>query len=148
MAVTIETLSALERRFNLVIPSGQIEKEVSTRLNQLTRTVRMQGFRPGKVPLKMIASTYGPQVRSEVLGDAIQKNFTDTISGQNIRVAGYPRIEAKKDAEAPAAAGAAGATGAAAAAKAGAARRAQDRRCACAARAGAAGGGRLPSMIA
>ena len=118
MAVTIETLSALERRFNLVIPSGQIEKEVSTRLNQLTRTVRMQGFRPGKVPLKMIASTYGPQVRSEVLGDAIQKNFTDTISGQNIRVAGYPRIEAKKDAEAPAAAGA---TGAAAAAKAGAA---------------------------
>ena len=100
MAVTIETLSALERRFNLLIPSGQIEKEVSTRLNQLSRTVRMQGFRPGKVPLKMIASTYGPQVRSEVLGDAIQKNFTDTVSGQNIRVAGYPRIEAKKDADA------------------------------------------------
>ena len=115
MAVTIETLSALERRFNLVIPSGQIEKEVSTRLHRLTRTVRMQGFRPGKVPLKMIASTYGPQVRSEVLGDAIQKNFTDTVSGQNIRVAGYPRIEAKKDSEPPAAAGTAGAakTGAA-----------------------------------
>ena len=100
MAVTIETLSALERRFNLVIPSGQIEKEVSTRLNQLSRTVHMQGFRPGKVPLKMIASTYGPQVRSEVLGDAIQKGFTDAVNGQNIRVAGYPRIEARKDAEA------------------------------------------------
>ncbi len=98
MAVTIETISTLERRFNLVIPSAQIEKEVSTRLQQLTRTVRMQGFRPGKVPLKMIASTYGPQVRSEVLGDAIQKNFSATITEQKIRVAGYPRIEAKPDA--------------------------------------------------
>ncbi len=97
MAVTIETISTLERRFNLVIPSAQIEKEVSSRLLQLTRTVRMQGFRPGKVPLRMIASTYGPQVRSEVLGDAIQKNFSDTVSEQKIRVAGYPRIEAKPD---------------------------------------------------
>jgi trigger factor len=97
MAVNIETISALERRFNLVIPSTQIEKEVSSRLQQLTRTVRMQGFRPGKVPLKMIATTYGPQVRSEVLGDAIQKNFSETVAAQNIRVAGYPRIEAKKE---------------------------------------------------
>ena len=97
MAVTIETISALERRFNLVIPSAQIEKEVSSRLQQLTRTVRMQGFRPGKVPLKLVATTYGAQVRSEVLGDAIQKNFSDTVTSQNIRVAGYPRIEAKKD---------------------------------------------------
>ena len=97
MAVNIETISALERRFNLVIPSSQIEREVSSRLQQLTRTVRMQGFRPGKVPLKMIATTYGPQVRSEVLGDAIQRNFSDTVTAQNIRVAGYPRIEAKKD---------------------------------------------------
>lgn len=98
MAITIETISTLERRFNLVIPSTQIEREVSSRLQKLTRTVRMQGFRPGKVPLKMIASTYGPQVRSEVLGDAIQKNFSDTISEQQIRVAGYPRIEAKENA--------------------------------------------------
>ena len=96
MAVTIETISALERRFNLVIPSAQIEKEVSSRLQKLAPGVRMQGFRPGKVPLKMVATTYGPQVRSEVLGSAIQKNFSDTVTSQNIRVAGYPRIEAKK----------------------------------------------------
>ncbi len=95
MPVTIETISALERRCNLVIPSEQIEKEVSSRLQRLSRTVRMQGFRPGKVPLKMVASTYGPQVRSEVLGDAIQKNFTDAINEQKLRVAGYPRIEPK-----------------------------------------------------
>jgi trigger factor len=93
MAVTIETLSPLERRFNLSIPADQIEKEVSSRLQRLARTTRMPGFRPGKVPMKMMASAYGPQVRSEVISDAIQKNFTDTVTEQNLQVAGYPRIE-------------------------------------------------------
>lgn len=95
MAVTVENVSALERRINLSIPTDIIEKEVASRLQRMSRTVRMQGFRPGKVPLKMVASTYGPQVRSEVIGDAIQKNFSATISEQNLRVAGYPRIEPK-----------------------------------------------------
>jgi trigger factor len=93
MAVTIETLSPLERRFNLSISADQIEKEVASRLQRLARTTRMPGFRPGKVPIKMMASTYGPQVRSEVISDAIQKGFNDTVSEQNLRVAGYPRIE-------------------------------------------------------
>lgn len=93
MAVTIETLSGLERRFNLSIPADQIEKEVNTRLQRLSRTVRMPGFRPGKVPMKMVASTYGPQVQSEVLSDAIQKSFSDTVNEQKLNVAGYPRIE-------------------------------------------------------
>ncbi len=93
MAATVETVSALERRINLSIPTDQIEKEVASRLQRMSRTVRMQGFRPGKVPLKMVASTYGPQVRSEVIGDAIQKNFSDTVQEQKLRVAGYPRIE-------------------------------------------------------
>ena len=95
MAVTVENVSALERRINLSIPTDLIEKEVASRLQRMSRTVRMQGFRPGKVPLKMVASTYGPQVRSEVIGDAIQRNFSDTISEQKLRVAGYPRIEPK-----------------------------------------------------
>jgi trigger factor len=98
MAVTIETLSPLERRFNLSIPADQIEKEVSTRLQRLARTTRMPGFRPGKVPLKMMVSAYGPQVRSEVISDAIQKNFTDTVAEQNLQVAGYPRIEPAQNA--------------------------------------------------
>ena len=98
MAVTIETLSALERRVNLSIPAEQIEKEVTSRLQRLSRTVRISGFRPGKVPLKMMATTYGPQVRSEVLSDAIQKAFSDAVVEQQLRVAGYPRIEpAKKE---------------------------------------------------
>src|ERR1700761_6683724 len=96
MAVTIETLSGLERRFNLSIPAEQIQKEVNTRLQRLSRTVRMPGFRPGKVPMKMVASTYGPQVQSEVLSDAIQKSFSDTVNEQKLNVAGYPRIEPSK----------------------------------------------------
>lgn len=99
MAVTIETLSGLERRFNLSIPAAQIDKEVNTRLQQMSRSVRMPGFRPGKVPMKMVASTYGPQIRSEVLSDAIQKSFNDTVSEQKLQVAGYPRIEPAKQAE-------------------------------------------------
>ena len=93
MAVTVESLGALERRINLSIPAEAIEKEVANRLQRLTRTVRVQGFRPGKVPLKMVTSTYGPQVRSEVIGDAIKKNFSETVIEQKLRVAGYPRIE-------------------------------------------------------
>ena len=103
MAATVETVSALERRINLSIPTEQIEKEVASRLQRMSRTVRMQGFRPGKVPLKMVASTYGPQVRSEVIGDAIQKNFSDTVQEQKLRVAGYPRIEPRSLAEGEAA---------------------------------------------
>jgi trigger factor len=103
MAVNVETVSALERRINLSIPADQIEKEVASRLQRMTRTVRMQGFRPGKVPLRMVASSYGPQVRSEVIGDAIQKNFSDAVIEQQLRVAGYPRIEPKAQPEGAAA---------------------------------------------
>lgn len=103
MSVNVETVSALERRINLSIPADQIEKEVASRLQRMSRTVRMQGFRPGKVPLRIVASTYGSQVRSEVIGDAIQKNFADTITEQKLRVAGYPRIEPRMPAEGEAA---------------------------------------------
>jgi trigger factor len=99
MAVTIETLGALERRFNLSIPADQIEKEVNSRLQRLSRTVKMSGFRPGKVPMKMMASTYGPQVRSEVLSDKIQQQFAETVTEQKLQVAGYPRIEPAKQGE-------------------------------------------------
>jgi trigger factor len=99
MAVTIETLNGLERRFNLSIPADLIEREVTTRLQRLSRTVRVPGFRPGKVPLKMVASTYGPQVQSEVLSDTIQKAFSDAVTEQKLNVAGYPRIEPAKAAE-------------------------------------------------
>jgi trigger factor len=78
------------------LPTAEIEKQVDERLKKMARNVRMPGFRPGKVPLKLIAQTYGPQVRSEVLGDAVQKSFSDAVKEAKLKVAGYPRIE-KKD---------------------------------------------------
>ena len=84
------------------LPVEDIDRQVDERLKKLARNVRMPGFRPGKVPLKLIAQTYGPQVRSEVLGDAVQKSFSDAVKQANLRVAGYPRIEKKDGADAAA----------------------------------------------
>src|SRR5919198_1916015 len=92
---TVETLGTLERRVSMSLPAAQIEREVDSRLKKLARNVKMPGFRPGKVPLKLIAQTYGPQVRSEVLSDAVQKTFSDVVKEANLKVAGFPRIEQK-----------------------------------------------------
>src|ERR1043165_2740747 len=102
MPVSVETLGNLERRVSMSVPTAEIEKQVDERLKQMARNVRMPGFRPGKVPLKLIAKTYGPQVRSEVLGDAVQKAFSDAVKEANLRVAGYPKIEKKDEAVADA----------------------------------------------
>jgi trigger factor len=96
MSANVETLGNLERRVSMSVPTAEIEKQVDERLKKMARNVRMPGFRPGKVPMKLIAQTYGPQVRSEVLGDAVQKAFSDAVRDAKLRVAGYPRIE-KKD---------------------------------------------------
>jgi trigger factor len=92
----VETLGALERRVSMALAADEIERQVDARLKKLAKNVRMPGFRPGKVPLKLIAQTYGSQVRSEVLSDAVQKAFTSAVKEANLKVAGYPRIE-KKD---------------------------------------------------
>jgi len=95
MSSNVETLGNLERRVSMSVPAAEIEKQVDERLKKMARNVRMPGFRPGKVPLKLIAQTYGPQVRSEVLGDAVQKAFSDAVRDAKLKVAGYPRIERK-----------------------------------------------------
>src|SRR5947207_3019536 len=97
---TVETLGTLERRVSMSLPAADIEREIDTRLKKLARNVKMPGFRPGKVPLKLIAQTYGPQVRSEVLSDAVQKTFSDVVKEANLKVAGYPRIEQKGEKQA------------------------------------------------
>lgn len=101
MQSTLETLGQLERRLSVAVPLQQIEGEVGKRLARLAKTVKLPGFRPGKVPLKMVAQQYGPQVRSDVISDAVQSSFNDAVREQNLRVAGYPRIE-PKDGGAPA----------------------------------------------
>ena len=96
MAANVENLGSLERRLSMSVPVDEIERQVDERLKRLARNVKMPGFRPGKVPMKLVAQQYGPQVRSEVLSDAVQKAFSDAVKEQNLRVAGYPQIE-KRD---------------------------------------------------
>ncbi len=95
MQTSLENLGSLERRLNMAVAVDEIEKQVDERLKKLSRTMRLAGFRPGKVPLKLVAQQYGPQVRSEVIGDAVQKAFSDAVREQNLKVAGFPRIEPK-----------------------------------------------------
>src|SRR5687767_11850100 len=89
----VETLGTLERRVSMALAADDIERKVDARLKQLAKNVRMPGFRPGKVPLKLIAQTYGSQVRSEVMTDAVQKSFSNAVKEANLKVAGYPQIE-------------------------------------------------------
>lgn len=91
--------SPLERRFDMSVSLAGIDQEVEQRLKHLARTVKMAGFRPGKVPFKMVAQQYGPQTRSEAIGAAVEKAFGEKVREQNMRVAGYPRIEPKDSAD-------------------------------------------------
>ncbi|RZS80437.1 trigger factor [Pigmentiphaga kullae] len=97
MQPVVETLSGLERRVDLSVPVADIEKEVESRLKRLARTAKMPGFRPGKVPLPMLARTYGPEVRMEVLnakiGDALEK----VVAESKLRLAGSPSVEPKTE---------------------------------------------------
>jgi trigger factor len=99
MQTTLETLGQLERRLNVAVPRAQIEGEVEKRLARLAKTIKLPGFRPGKVPMKMVVQQYGPQVRTDVISDAVQSGFNDAVREQNLRVAGNPRIEAKPAAD-------------------------------------------------
>lgn len=87
------TQSALERRIEMSVVLADVEKDVSTRLARMARTAKMPGFRPGKLPMKMVEQQYGQQIRSEVMGEAVERAFTEKVREQNLRVAGAPRIE-------------------------------------------------------
>jgi trigger factor len=93
MNVTVENLSALERRVSVRLPLADIEGEVDQRLRKLSRTVKLHGFRPGKVPFRLVAQQFGPQVRQEVLGDTVQRSFGEAVRERNLRVAGMPSFE-------------------------------------------------------
>lgn len=96
MQTNQETPSSLERRIDMSVAMAEINKEVEARLKKMARTVKMPGFRPGKVPMKIVAQTYEPQARSEAIGAAVEKAFGNAVREQNLRVAGYPRIEPKE----------------------------------------------------
>lgn len=95
MQTNPQAASPLERRIDMTVPMADIEKEGAQRLKKMARTVKMPGFRPGKVPFKMVEQQYGAQARNEAIGEAVEKAFGNAVREQNLRVAGYPRIEPK-----------------------------------------------------
>src|SRR5438105_6723402 len=99
MAVTVETLEKLERKMTLTLPVNVIQSEVDTRLKRLARTVKMDGFRPGKVPLSVVAQRYGYSVHYEVMNDKVGQAFQQAASEAKLRVAGQPRITEKEGAD-------------------------------------------------
>ena len=98
MAVTVETLEKLERKITLSVPVTLIQAEVDSRLKRLARTVKMDGFRPGKVPMNVVAQRYGYSVQYEVLNDKVGEAFAVAANEANLRVAGQPRITEKEGA--------------------------------------------------
>ena len=99
MATAVETLEKLERRITITVPMADVQAEVEKRLKIRARTAKAPGFRPGKVPMKMVAAQYGYQVESEVLNDKVGRAFSDAATENNLRVAGYPKIEPKTGAD-------------------------------------------------
>lgn len=95
MQVSIETTSGLERRLTVGVPAERVDAEVDNRLKQAVKNVRLPGFRPGKVPLKVMRQRFGAGVRQEVLGEVMSQTFQDAVVQENLRPAGQPAIEAR-----------------------------------------------------
>lgn len=95
MQVSIETTSGLERRLTVGVPAERIETEVDSRLQKAAGNVRLPGFRPGKVPMKVMRQRFGPGVRQEVLGEVMSQTFQEAVVQEKLRPAGQPSIEPK-----------------------------------------------------
>lgn len=95
MQVSIESTGDLERRMTVALPADQLEKAILDRLKKLSKTVNLPGFRPGKVPLKMIEAQYGGKVMEEVVGDLINSSFQQAVGQEGLNPAGGPSIEPK-----------------------------------------------------
>jgi len=100
MSATVEIISKLERRMTVTVPMKPIEDEINQRISQLMRTAKLPGFRPGKVPAKLVQQQYGAQARDEALTNAVERSFSEGVESNKLRVAGYPNIEHKPFAEA------------------------------------------------
>ncbi len=98
MTVTVETLEKLERKITLTLPADVIQSEVASRLKRLARDVKMDGFRPGKVPMNVVAQRYGYSVHYEVMNDKVGEAFATAANEAKLRVAGQPKITEKEEA--------------------------------------------------
>ena len=95
MQASLETISTLERKMTIAVPSERVESQVQNRLNEAARTINIKGFRPGKVPVKVVKERYGQSVRQEVLGELMSQTFYEALGEHKVRPASQPRIEAK-----------------------------------------------------
>ena len=93
MQVSVESISKLERRMQVQVPAERVSKEIAERLKNLSRTARLNGFRPGKAPIKVIRQQFGMQVHREVIGELLQSSFAEAVSEKQLSPAGSPRIE-------------------------------------------------------
>ena len=97
MQVSVETTQGLERRLTITVPAASVDTAVKSRLQQLAKTQRINGFRPGKVPVNVIKKRFGSAVRQEIAGDVMQQHFYQAIMQEKINPAGMPKFELTKD---------------------------------------------------
>jgi len=100
MAVSVETISNIERRMTISLPLADLEGVIQKRLSEISRTAKFSGSRPGKVPMSLVSQQYGAQARDEVYAKAVETSFSDAVVEHKLRVAGFPNIEHKPFAEA------------------------------------------------
>ena len=93
MQVSIETTSGLERRLTVGVPAETVDTAVDERLRQAVKNVRLPGFRPGKVPMKVMRQRFGTGVRQEVVGEVMSRSFQEAVIQEKLRPAGSPTIE-------------------------------------------------------
>lgn len=99
MAVSVETISNIERRMTVTIPLAELESVINRRLSEIARTAKFSGFRPGKAPMGLVSQQYGAQARDEVYAKAVETTFSDAVVENKLRVAGFPNIQHKPFAE-------------------------------------------------
>jgi trigger factor len=97
MQVSVETTSGLERRLTVGVPADTIDTAVDTKLKDAAKNVRIDGFRPGKVPMKEVRRRFGKSIREEVIGEVVSNSFYDAVTKESLNPAGYPQIERTKD---------------------------------------------------
>lgn len=96
MQVSVETTEGLERKMTIAVPNDQVDSAVNARLQEAAQSVKLNGFRQGKVPFKVVKSKFGKGVRQEVVGEMMSQTYYDAITEQNLKPAGQPKIEATK----------------------------------------------------
>ncbi len=97
MQVSVETTSSIERRMTIEVPAERVEKEVKSRLQRTAQTVKLNGFRPGKVPIQVVQRRFGESIRREALGELMRDSFVDALEREKINPIGYPKFEPGKD---------------------------------------------------